>query len=239
MATYASVTGRRQRSGQPAVTPERIVATALDLTRAHGLEDWTLRQLAAGVGAYPAVIYHHVGDREAVVAAVLDRVVGALPVPEADLPWRTWFERFLTDARPVLLAHPGVARRLAVHGELVPALHPVIDRAVTVLRHAGFGDRAVPAHTFLTAQAWQFLAAEDDRDAALRARTAALRTELADRAELSGLVELGRYHRAHPDTDLYAYAVATALDGVAAQAAPPRALGGVHDLSTPEVPSGR
>ncbi|WP_084468476.1 TetR/AcrR family transcriptional regulator [Actinokineospora inagensis] len=188
MATYASVRGRRQA----AVTPARVVAEALALTRSHGVETWTLRQLAAAVQAYPAVIYHHVGDREAVVAAVLDRVARELPLPPDSLPWRTWFERFLTDARPVLRRYPGVARRLAVHGERVPAMHDIVDRGVDVLTRAGFGPQAGPVYTVLVTHALQSIATEDDRDRA-----------------------------ALPGPDLYRYGLARLLDGVGGVASQP------------------
>ncbi|WP_018685752.1 TetR/AcrR family transcriptional regulator [Actinokineospora enzanensis] len=221
MATYASVGGKRPRIGQQAVTPERVVAAALALTRAHGLEAWTLRQLAAAVGAYPAVVYHHVGDREAVVAAVLDRVVAQLPVPAETLPWRPWFEELLRGARPVLLDHPGVARRLAVHGALVPGLHGLIDRGVRVLRRSGFGEHSAPAYTLLVDQAWLLIAAENDRGPRLRERAAIVHDELCARTDAPGLAELGRFHHAHADADLFGYALARCLDGVAALADTP------------------
>ncbi|GLZ36426.1 TetR family transcriptional regulator [Actinokineospora sp. NBRC 105648] len=217
MATYASVGGRRSRAGLPAVTPERVVRAALALTREHGLENWTLRQLAAGIGAYPAVIYHHVGDREAVVSAVLERVVAELPVPESDRPWRDWFEDLLTGWRPVLLTYPGVARRLAVHGALVPAMHTVIDCAVGVLRRAGLGDESVLACTLLLNQAWQSIAVEDDRGPGIRERAAELHASLRDRPDVPGLAALGRFLDENPDVDLFGYGLARTLDGVAAR----------------------
>ncbi|WP_344861827.1 hypothetical protein [Amycolatopsis ultiminotia] len=49
-----------------------------------------MRQLAAAVSAAPAVIYHHVGDRETVVVAVVERVATMTPTPleDPDRPWR-------------------------------------------------------------------------------------------------------------------------------------------------------
>ncbi|MBM7769859.1 AcrR family transcriptional regulator [Actinokineospora baliensis] len=190
MATYASVSGKRQG----AVTPARIVAAAVALTERHGLADWTLRQLAGEIRAYPAVIYHHVGDREAVVAAVLDQVVAQLPVPP-DLPWREWFERLLTDARPVLRRYPGAARRLAVRGERVPALHEVAERGHDVLRAAGFADAEV-VYTLLVTHAWQSIATEDDRAG-------------LDREETNS-------DTATPSVDVYTYGLTCLLDGLAA-----------------------
>src|SRR2546427_10928497 len=102
MVKSAAVPGRprsRDAAGLPAVTPEKIISSALELTARHGLDSWTLRQLASAVDAYPAVVYHHVGDREAVVAAVVERVIAMLPVPAADLPWREWFPGLWTEMR--------------------------------------------------------------------------------------------------------------------------------------------
>lgn len=212
MATYASVSGKRQT----AVTPARIVAAALGLTARHGLEDWTLRQLSAEIGAYPAVVYHHVGDRESVVAAVLERVVAELPLPDDDLPWRAWFERLLTDARPVLRRHPGTARRLAVRGERVPALRELIDRGLAVLHRAGFGDEATAVNTLLLTHAWQSIATEDDRD-----RENAQSTVPSGTDGPQGTDGLGDHGTTAADSvarvDVYRYGLARIMDGLASQ----------------------
>ncbi|GAA3015976.1 TetR/AcrR family transcriptional regulator [Actinokineospora globicatena] len=205
MATYASVSGKRQT----AVTPARIVAAALGLTARHGLENWTLRQLSGEIGAYPAVVYHHVGDRESVVAAVLDQVVAELPLPAEDLPWRQWFERLLTDARPVLRRHPGTARRLAVRGDRVPALRELIDRGLAVLRHAGFGDEAVAVNTLLLTHAWQSIATEDDRD-----RDAPGDPDISGP---EGTDEGGVCQVDVCQVDVFHYGLARILDGIASQ----------------------
>ena len=59
MVKSAAVPGRprsRDAAGLPAVTPDKIIDSALELTARHGLDSWTLRQLAAAVDAYPAVV---------------------------------------------------------------------------------------------------------------------------------------------------------------------------------------
>lgn len=231
MVDSAAVPGRprsRDAAGLPAVTPERIVAAALELTAQHGLGSWTLRQLAAAVQAYPAVIYHHVGDREAVVAAVVDRVLGMYPLPPEELPWRDWFQRLFHELRAVLVRYPGVARRLAVSGPTVAAAAPTVDRGMRVLQAAGFGDESASVYRFLSNVACLLVFIEDEQrpqeDA--MARTAQAWSDYRDHAELPGLAALSAslyeltadpVRRASSAADFFDYSMQRCLDGVAAR----------------------
>ncbi|MFI5613786.1 TetR/AcrR family transcriptional regulator [Amycolatopsis sp. NPDC051903] len=229
MPSSSSRAGNRPRSraaaGLPAVTAEKVVDAAVALTAERGLDNWTLRQLAAAVDAYPAVIYHHVGDRDAVVAAVLDRVVGLLTLPDAGLPWQDWFAELLTELRTVLRAHPGTARRLVLFGPSVDAAARTVDRGIGVLLDAGFGEESVLAYNLLVATACQFVAMEDDRDGtlALRLDNTEEYAKYRDRTDLPGMAAHGRAMQAlinDPDLAagwygrLYDYAVQRCLDGL-------------------------
>ncbi|GGS31305.1 TetR/AcrR family transcriptional regulator [Actinokineospora fastidiosa] len=192
----------RPAAGLPAVTPARIIDAAVALTMEHGLEKWTVRQLAAVVQAYPAVVYHHVGSRDAVLAEVLERVVGMLPVPPEELPWRGWFRVLLGELRGLLSRYPGVARRFALHGPGVRAAAPIVDRGVRLLQEAGFGKESVLTYNLLLVTACQFLAMEDDRAANPEARPAENPEQVA-----------GYY------ASFYDYAIERCLDGAAARLA--------------------
>ncbi len=188
----ASRSGGRSRlaAGLPAITADQVIAAATALTKEHGLDGWSVRQLAQALGVWPAVVYHHVGERDAVLAAVTERVVAEVPLPHADLPWRAWFTELLAVARPVLRAHRGVAGRLALSGATVPSALRIIDRSQQVLARAGFGEEAVLACSVLLGTACQLIAVDDDRDAA---------------PHVGG--------RAHCD-QLYQYAINCCLDGL-------------------------
>ncbi|MEV5719679.1 TetR family transcriptional regulator [Amycolatopsis mediterranei] len=230
MPTSSSGTGHRPRSraaaGLPALTADCIVSAATALTAQRGLDNWTLRELARSVEAYPAVIYHHVGDRDAVVNAVVDRVVGLLELPAEQLPWQEWFTELLAGLRAVLRTYPGCARRLALFGPSVKAATRTIDAGVGVLLTAGFGRESVLAYNLLLMTACQFVAMEDDRDGALALRidnTEEYAT-YRERADLPGMAELGAaMHDLMGDPDLasgyyaqlYDYAVRRCLDGLA------------------------
>ena len=229
MAKSAPVPGRprsRDAAGLPAVTPDRIIEAALELTAKHGVESWTLRQLAGAVDAYPAVIYHHVGDRDTVVTAVVDRVIAMYELPPADLEWRPWWRQFLTNLRVVFMRYPGVARRVALNGPSVKAGGPTVDRAMRTLLSAGFDqDEAAMVCRVLVSQACMFISLEDDqrKAAEVKAQISGGWGTPAPDPELSGLATLNEsvHERlADPEknrdyfAELFDYAVDRVLDGV-------------------------
>ncbi|WP_409186110.1 TetR/AcrR family transcriptional regulator [Amycolatopsis sp. VS8301801F10] len=220
----------RSASGLPAVTAKKVIDAAVKLTVERGLENWTLRQLAAAIGAYPAVVYHHVGDRDAVVCAVLDRVVGQLRLPDDGLDWQDWFVELLTGLRELLRKHPGTARRMASFGPSVAAATPTVDRGVRILLEAGFGDESPLAYAMLTTTACQYVALEDDRDCslALRLDNTEEYASYRDREDLPGMAANGRAMQQllsdpeaasgyHPQ--LFEFAIRTCLDGLACRLA--------------------
>ncbi|OXM71028.1 MULTISPECIES: TetR/AcrR family transcriptional regulator [Amycolatopsis] len=229
MAKSAPVPGRprsRDAAGLPAVTPDRIIDAALELTARHGVESWTLRQLAGAVDAYPAVIYHHVGDRDTVVTAVVDRVIAMYELPPAELEWRPWWRQFLTNLRVVFMRYPGVARRVALNGPSVKAGGPTVDRAMRTLLRAGFEqDEAAMVCRLLVSQACLFISLEDDQRKADEAKAQISGGWGAPPPDpnLSGLATLAetvheRLHDPEKNRDYFAelfdYAVDRVLDGV-------------------------
>lgn len=231
MPNSAAVPGRprsRDAAGLPAVTPDGIVTAAMDLTARHGLDSWTLRQLAAAVQAYPAVVYHHVGDREAVVNAVVDQVIGMFPLPPEDLPWREWFSSLAAELRAVLTRYPGVARRISVHGITVSAAAPSIDRGVRILQSAGFGDESPDLYQFLSNVILHFISVEDEqaRYADVRARNLTVWSSHRDDKTRPGLAALSAsIHAVASDplrretyfADIFEYSIELCLDGIAAR----------------------
>ncbi|MFD4192127.1 TetR/AcrR family transcriptional regulator [Amycolatopsis thermoflava] len=229
MAKSAPVPGRprsRDAAGLPAVTPDRIIDAALELTARHGVESWTLRQLAGAVDAYPAVIYHHVGDRDTVVTAVVDRVIAMYELPPAEMEWRAWWRQFLTNLRLVFMRYPGVARRVALNGPSVEAGGPTVDRAMRTLLGAGFEqDEATMVCRLLVSQACLFISLEDDQRKAseVKAQISGGWGEPTADPDLSGLATLSEsvHERlADPEknrdyfAELFDYAVDRVLDGV-------------------------
>ena len=101
------------RSEQP-LSPERIVATAVELLDAEGVDGLTMRRLADRLGAGAMSLYWHVGNKEAVFDLALDSVLEyRLPLQTSETrDWREDVGHMLEDWRASMLRHPWSASLL-------------------------------------------------------------------------------------------------------------------------------
>ena len=70
-------------AGQPGLSRDQIVGVALEIVEAEGLDGLTMRRLAGKLGVAATAIYWHVGDKEALLDALAERIaarVGDIPV---------------------------------------------------------------------------------------------------------------------------------------------------------------
>jgi AcrR family transcriptional regulator len=77
-----------------------IVDVALSVLDAEGLAAVTMRRVASELGTGPASLYAHFADKDEMVAAVLDRVIGEVPFPDTIEPDR-WEEQLKEIGRAV------------------------------------------------------------------------------------------------------------------------------------------
>ncbi|WP_430785780.1 TetR/AcrR family transcriptional regulator [Actinoplanes sp. G11-F43] len=78
------VDGDRPRSaGRPArLSLDAIVTTAARILAAEGPEKLSMRRLATELGSTPMALYHHVRDKDELLAHVLEEQARAMPRPE-------------------------------------------------------------------------------------------------------------------------------------------------------------
>ncbi|MCK2215046.1 TetR/AcrR family transcriptional regulator C-terminal domain-containing protein [Actinomadura sp. ATCC 31491] len=106
----------RRRAGRPAVlTVERIVAAAVRVLDAEGLEALTMRRLGAELGVAAMSLYRHVPSREALLAEVVNRLFAEAATDPGEAAWPEALTGFARSYRRVLLAHPNAVPLLAVH----------------------------------------------------------------------------------------------------------------------------
>lgn len=53
-----------------------VVAAGLRVLDAHGLEHCSMRRVAAELGVQPSALYHHVSDKQTLLALMADEIVG-------------------------------------------------------------------------------------------------------------------------------------------------------------------
>ena len=101
------VTERRQRRD---LTLDEVIDRALEIAQAEGEKGLTMRRVADACGVTPMAIYHHVENKEALLTAIVDRVVAdAIADLGAGDDWRADLVEFLCRYRQGFIDHPTAA----------------------------------------------------------------------------------------------------------------------------------
>jgi AcrR family transcriptional regulator len=138
-------TAQVQARGRPGLTREVVVARALEIGNAEGLEAVSLRRLAQELGVTPMALYRHVRDKQDLVNAMTEAVLEGIDPTVGFRPEMTWTERLRLginnykeqlDARPLALP-----LSIAYSGEGTPAIWKVLEDFLAILLEAGFGRR--------------------------------------------------------------------------------------------------
>jgi AcrR family transcriptional regulator len=133
---------RRERPAKPALTRAGIIATAVELMRAEGLERVTMRRLAQELDTGPASLYVYVRNTAELHAAVLDELLGAVDLSpvKAIGDWRERLVRVLTSYTMMLFEHPGLAQSALVARPSGERYLDLLEASLSLL-----GEGAVPA----------------------------------------------------------------------------------------------
>lgn len=127
-----------ERRKRGSLSPQQVVAAAIEVADEGGVDALTIRAVAERVGASPMAIYRHVDDREDLLVRMLEYVAADFPVEiDAPTPLERISERFLGQ-HDVLAPRPWVLHIL-VRGDLVPPnSFPALDATIGDLLELGF-----------------------------------------------------------------------------------------------------
>jgi len=161
------------REPRSAVDGDVVVETALRLVEEHDVSALTMRRLAAELGTAVTAIYWHVGNRDALLDLLVERLIadmgtvrvtGRTPRARISSLLRAWRQRLLERPHLIAIAHErgrtaemfqpmqaGLARELAavgLHGEAAAAAVRVLQfhvvASVVLQRTAGRGPATNP-----------------------------------------------------------------------------------------------
>jgi AcrR family transcriptional regulator len=135
---------RRERPAKPALTREGIVATALEVMRAEGLDRVTMRRLAQELDTGPASFYVYMANTAELHAYMLDELlkdVDLSPVAAAG-DWRDRLVNVLSSYTAVLIEHPGLAQSALVTRPTGPGFLVLVDGLLALLMAELPGDQA-------------------------------------------------------------------------------------------------
>lgn len=139
--TDASIEPRQEPHSEAPLSLERIVATAVELLDAEGLEGLKMRRLADRLGAGAMSLYWHVANKEAVFDLALDAVLEYRGLPQLGEPrdWRAEVIHILGDWRASMLRHPWSASLLPRRA-LGPNILGRLEHLSSTLSRAGVAD---------------------------------------------------------------------------------------------------
>jgi TetR/AcrR family transcriptional regulator, tetracycline repressor protein len=126
----------------------QVVASLHNLARRVGVQQVTMRELAAELGAAVPSVYYHVSGKQAALDLLAESVLADIPVPQAG-PWDARLTELYCAAREVMLGVPGIATILQTSGGGERARR--LDRlSRSLLADAGLSKPvATAAHTVL------------------------------------------------------------------------------------------
>jgi TetR/AcrR family tetracycline transcriptional repressor len=134
---------RKSRPPAAALSPEAIIALAIERADASGIEQLSMRKLAADLAVTPMALYWHFANRDALLDAMAEQVLAQ--VVWDDNPGAPWQERLraaLTATLGMFQQHPWLGplarRRIVPAPNFLHALEVLLD----TVRTAGYGRQA-------------------------------------------------------------------------------------------------
>jgi AcrR family transcriptional regulator len=130
---------RRERPAKPALTRAGIVAAAVAVMRAEGLDRVTMRRLAAELDTGPASLYVYVRNTAELHAAMLEELLGQVdlsPVTAAG-DWRDRLIKVLWSYIGILFEQPGLAQSALVTRPSGAAYLHLVDGILALLDAGG------------------------------------------------------------------------------------------------------
>src|SRR5215470_14285104 len=133
------IVSRRERPAKPALTREGIVAAAVGVMQAEGLDKVTMRRLARELDTGAASLYVYVRNTAELHAAMLEQLLGQIdlsPVSAAG-DWRDRLIEILTSYTIILFGQPGLAQSVLVTRPSGPAYLSLAEAILELLSIGG------------------------------------------------------------------------------------------------------
>jgi AcrR family transcriptional regulator len=125
-----------------------ILDTAVALADERGLAAVSMRAIAERVGVTPMALYPYIGNKTALLDAMLGHLLGQLQPARAGSagagPWRERLGAIAQAARAVVTAHPWAAELVFARPAVTPDSVRTVDLLYTALLEAGVPAAQVP-----------------------------------------------------------------------------------------------
>lgn len=125
---------QRARGQQQLLTQERIVAAAIQIADAEGLQGLSMARLAERLGCAPMSLYRHVANKDELQVFMMDLAPGKPPeIDVAPKDWRGELERWARELRAVYQRHPWILQVTTGRPPLEPGQLAWLDAGLRTL----------------------------------------------------------------------------------------------------------
>ncbi|MFT3774988.1 MAG: TetR/AcrR family transcriptional regulator C-terminal domain-containing protein [Minicystis sp.] len=131
----------RNAPGRAPLSRERVLATALAIVDAEGLDALTMRRLGSELGVEAMSLYHHVPGKAALLDGLHEAILGEMAAPRRGRDWVETLRGMARSFRRVLLAHPRALPIFGARPAVTEASLRHVEAALAVLRGAGLSAR--------------------------------------------------------------------------------------------------
>ncbi len=98
-----------KKKNRPKLTHGMIIATAVEIADTEGIDSLSMRKLASKLGVEAMSLYHHVANKNALIAAMVEYVAPEVNPPSADINWREAMTKRAHIVKEVLEKHSWAA----------------------------------------------------------------------------------------------------------------------------------
>ena len=137
-AVSATAPAMRRPGSRRPLDREFILIAALDIVDTHGAEALSMRALAAHLESGTTTLYRHFANRAALIAAVIDRVLGTIDNHSPSGTWQQVCKFLAQQLFDTLAAHPNLAPLLIENRPLGRGTLAGREQFLAVLLRDGF-----------------------------------------------------------------------------------------------------
>ena len=115
-----------------------VLAAAVALADADGLDGLTMRSLAETLQVVPMALYKHVANKDELLDGMTDVVVAEIDPPRTDTDWKTAVRERILSARRMLLRHPWASRVMESRTRPTMTVMAYMDSMIGMFIAGGF-----------------------------------------------------------------------------------------------------
>ncbi len=132
---------QQEEAGRRRLNRQAVLHAGIELADDVGIDGFTMRTLAQGLGVVPMALYKHVANKEDLLDGMVDIVWGEVTEPGAERGWKRSLRERAVSLRAALTRHRWAIGLMEAHGRPGPESLRQHNAMMGCLRESGFSFR--------------------------------------------------------------------------------------------------